>query len=443
MQTVATMQNNMEQNEADVNRAERQPAFGAATPMQNDFVVYASHLWRARGFIVKAMLAGAIAAAVLSLELPRMYQSSVRLMPPANRRSQASSLLAGAASGPLGEAGASALGIQTPSALYEQVLESRTVADHLIDKFDLRHVYHTSTYADARLRLAASTDIANDRKSGVIALIVTAESPKLAAGLAAGYVDELNALMVQTDTSAAHREREFLETRLKGIEQDLGNYTTELSQFTSNNTVVVGEEQSRAIFTAAEALRSQAIMAKADLQALQQAYTPDNERVRAAQARLNELQRQLAQMQGTAGSLNQSANGFPTIRELPLLGAKYTGIYRQLMVEQAVYEALTRQYETAKVEEARDLPTVRLIDDADVPEKKLPSKRILRVLAGAFLAFLFSCAYVLGQDWWRDSRSPWRQFGGEIAEGMAADVSRIRRFRGFRKAARRPDSQLP
>jgi capsule polysaccharide export protein KpsE/RkpR len=443
MQTVASMQNNMEQNEIDVNQVERQSASNAADPMQNDFVVCASRLWQARGFIVKAVVAGAIASAIVSLLLPKKYESTARLMPPASRNSQSSAFLAGALSGPLSGVGASALGIQSPSALYEQILESRSVQDYLIDKFDLRHVYRTSTYEDARTILAADTQIADDRKSGVVTLIVTAKSPTLAAGLAAGYVDELNTLMVQLDTSAAHRERVFLESRLKGIEQDLDNDTTELSQFTSKNTVVVGEEQSKAIFTAAETLRGQTILAKADLQALQQAYKPDNERVRAAQARLDELQRQLAQMQGTAGSSNESADGFPTIRELPLLGAKYTGIYRQLMVEQAIYEALTKQYELAKVEEARDLPTVRVIDAANMPEKKSWPKRTLLVLAGTFIAFFFSCAYVLGQDWWRVSRSPWRQFGGAIAEGLAADVSRIRGFRGRKKADRRPDSQLP
>lgn len=412
MHTGVMMQSNIEEPNG-VLEPERE-SIAATDPLQNDFVQYATLLWRARRFIFKAVIAGAVVTAILSFVLTKKFQSSVKLMPPANRTSAASALLAGSVPGPLAEAGASALGIQTPTALYEQVLESRTVADGLIDKFDLRRVYGTSTYRDARLRLAANTDIADDRKSGVITVTVTAKTPQLAQGLAAGYVEQLNALMVRTDTSSAHRERVFLETRLKGIEQDLENYGTELSQFTSKNLVVVGEEQSKAIFTAAETLRGEAIAAKANLEALQQVYAPDNERVRAAQARVDELQRQLAQMRGNSGPSGDFADGFPSIRALPLLGAKYTGIYRQLTVEEAVYETLTKQYEMAKVEEARDLPTVRLIDEADLPEKKTWPKRSLMTLAGAFLAFLFSCAYILGRYWWGGSQSPWRQFAGEV-----------------------------
>jgi len=427
---------NLEQNTADLELAARQPGLFLADPAQNDFAVYALRLWRARGFIVKAVLAGALLSAIVALVLPKKYQSTARLMPPASRTSQASALLAGAVPASPADAGMGVLGIQSPSAIYEQVLESRTVEDHLIDKFNLRRVYGTATKADARTRLAAATEVAVDRKSGVVTLTVTAKSPKLAADLAAGYVEELNTLMVELDTSAAHRERVFLESRLKGIEQDLENYSNQLSQFTSKNAVVVGDEQSKAVFTAAETLRGQAIAAKANLLALQQEYTADNERVREAQARLNELESQLSEMRGSSAS-SSSPDGFPSIRELPLLGAKYSGIYRQLVVEESAYESLTKQYEMAKVEEARDLPTVRVIDEANVPEKKSSPKRTLLVLAGTFLAFLFSCAFVFVQDWWRASRSPWRRVAGEVA----ADLSRIPGFRKTRRTNRQTMSQ--
>lgn len=420
MQTSADWQNNTDGNEAGVSRREPPSAVQAGDPRQNDFVVYAVRLWRARRFIAAVVVAGAVVSAIISFLLPRKYQSTARLMPPASRNSQTPSLLAGALSGPLATAGASALGIQSPSAIYEQILQSRSVQDHLIDQFDLRRVYATTTYEDARNRLSADTQIAGDRKSGVVTLIVTAGTPKLAEGLAAGYLEQLNTLMVQLDTSAAHRERVFLEGRLKGIEQDLDTYSTELGQFTSKNTVVAGEEQSKAVFTAAEVLRGQTIQAKADLQALQQIYTPDNARVRAAQARLDELQRELAKMRGGGADAETAPEGFPSIRELPLLGARYTGMYRQLAVEQSVYETLTRQYELAKVEEARDLPSVRVIDAANLPEKKSWPKRSLLVAASTFLAFLFSCAYVLGQAWWAESDSAWRHLAGEVAGDLRA-----------------------
>jgi uncharacterized protein involved in exopolysaccharide biosynthesis len=430
MHEIAAMQNT-ELNRLAPEQAEGHAMSSVSDPAANDFVEAASRLWKARGFIVKAVIAGAVASAILGLVLPKRYQSMTRLMPPQNRSSQAGALLAGAVPSALADAGASALGIQTPSALYEQVLESSTIEDRLIDKFDLRHEYHTTTYQDARERLTANTEIADDRKSGVITVMVTASSPQLAAGLARGYADALNEMMVQLDTSSAHREREFLETRLQGVEQELQSYTSQLGQFASKNTVVVGEEQNKALFSAVETLRGQAILAKADLTALKQAYSPENERVRAAQARLDELENQLGKMRGGGAKAESAPDGFPSIRELPLLGVNYAVLYRQMVVEEAVYEALTKQYEMSKVEEARDLPTVRVLDQANLPERKSWPKRTLLVGIGGFLAFLFSCAFVLMEDWWTKSNSPWRHFAGEVTGDMSSDLSGIR---GWRKS---------
>lgn len=402
--------------------------------MSNDFIGYASLLWRARRFVFKTVIAGAVASLIVAFLLPKSYQSTVRLMPP-GQGSEASSLLAEMATGPAADVASEALGLEDPSAIYVQVLQSRTVQDHLIDRFDLRRVYHTKTYKDARLVLTAMTEIANDRKSGVVSLMVTASTPELAAKLGKGYFEELNTLMVQLDTSAAHRKRVFLENRLKGVQSDLQNISTQLAEYSSKNAVM-GEEQNKAVFGSAEELRGHAIEAKAELLALEQAYKPDNERVRVAQARVDEFDRQLAKMQGSGGPMEISADGFPTIREMPLLGVKYASLFRDLTVEEGVYAALTKQYEMARVDEARDLPTVRVLDEADVPEKKSSPKRSLVLLAGTFLSFILSCAYVLGQDWWRNSRSPWRHFGREVAEGLAVDVSPLPRFFGRKKADR-------
>ena len=389
---------------------------------QNTFVAITLRLWQARRFILTAVFVGAVASAILSLVLPKKYQSTARLMPPSTGSSSASALLAGAVPQALQNAGASALGIQSPGAIYLQVLQSRTVADHLIDKFDLRRQYHTTSYLVARLRLAGETEVAEDRKSGVVTIMVTESSPKLAQQLAQGYVDELNDLMVHVDTSAAHRERVFLENRLKEVVNDLNTDSAELGQFTSKNTIVVGDEQSKAVFTAAETLRGQAILAKADLLALKQTYTSDNEHVRVAQAKLDELERELAAMRGTNTTSDTQSNGFPSIREIPLLGVKYAGLYREMLVEEAIYESLTKQYEMAKVEEARDLPTVRVLDQADLPERKSSPKRTLIVLGGTFLSGMLACALVLTMDWWSVSHSPWRLLAGDISADVASTL---------------------
>ncbi|HWE85500.1 MAG TPA: GNVR domain-containing protein [Terracidiphilus sp.] len=424
---------NTEQDGFVVEHAEKELAASAAEPVDNDFVVYARRLWEARGFIVKAVLIGAVCSVILAFLLPKQYQSSARLMPPDVGGSQASAMLSALAPGPVADLGSEALGLTSPSAIYVQVLHSRTVQNHLIDQFDLRRVYGLKNYADARAALNSSTETAVDRKSDMVTIMVKAGSPELATELAQGYCDELNRLMVQLDTSSAHRERVFLESRLKGIEDDLQNKSTQLAEYSSKNTVMMGDAQNKAVFDAAGLLRGEAISAKAELVAMEQDYTPDNERVRVARAKVDELNRELAKMRGDNGPVEASADGFPTIRELPLLGVKYTSLYRDLTVQEAVYEALTKQYEMARVDEARDLPTVRVLDEADVPVRKSSPKRTLVLMVGMFLSFMFACALVLSQDWWRDSHSPWRQFAGEVGASVKRDVSRVPGLKRFSK----------
>ena len=329
--------------------------------------------------------------------------------------------------------GSDALGLQTQSALYEKVLQSRTIQDHLIDRFDLRKVYRTALYSNARLRLNDNTEINDDRKSGVITITVRAPSPQMAAAMAKSYVDELNTVMMQLDTSSAHRERVFLESRLKEVEADIDRDATRLGAFSSKNTTLDLTEQGKAMMTGEELLRGQAIAAESDLEALRQIYGPENERVLAAHARSDELQRQLETMRGSSGADAGEVNGYPSIRKLPLLGVEYADLDRNLRVQEVVFETLTKEYETAKVDEAKDLPTVRVLDEADVAERKSQPKRTLIVAMGVCLAFLFSCVYILGENWWSgvDDDGALKNFARELRTGMAADLSRVPGLRRF------------
>ena len=68
-----------------------------------------------------------------------------------------------------------------------------------------------------RAKLLENTEISEDRKSGIISIAVTDRDPKRAAGIAQAYVEELNQLVAELSTSAAHRERVFLEERLRSV----------------------------------------------------------------------------------------------------------------------------------------------------------------------------------------------------------------------------------
>ena len=329
--------------------------------------------------------------------------------------------------------GADSLGLQTPNAVFEQVLLSRTVQDHLIDQFDLRKVYHTPMYRDARAKLAEHTQVGDDRKSGIITITVSASSPAMAAALTKGYVDELNTMMVQLDTSAAHRERVFVEDRLKEVQADLNRDSVLLSEFASKNTTIDLAEQGKAMMTAADVLHGQAIAAQSELAGLRQIYSADNSRVRAAQAKVDELERQLEKIRGSGEKDAGDVDGYPSIRKLPQLGVQYADLYRNLKVQEMVFQTLTNQFEIAKIQEARDLPSVRVLDPADIPEWKSWPRRSVFALTGAVLAFVFACIYIVGRKWWQETtgRSPFKQFLLEVLSTSREDLSRIPGLRGL------------
>jgi len=365
-------------------------------------------LWERRRLLAKFMAWGAATAALLAVLIPSRYASVTRLMPPDSLEGQGMAMLsalAGRAGGTLGAIGGDLLGIKTSGELFAGVLLSRTVEDELIRKFDLRRMYGEKRWTDARKELTRQTDISIDRKSGILTIEVTDHDPKRATALAQEYVAQLNGVVTQLNTSSAHRERVFLEERLKQVKVELESAEKDFSQFASKNAALDIKEQGKAMVTAAAALEGETIAAQTELQGLRQIYTDNNIRVRTTQARIDELRRQLQKLGGKPDEMSQLDSTqneiHPSIRRLPLLGVTYADLYRHTKVEEVVFETLTQQYELAKVQEAKEVPSVKVLDPADVPEKKVFPPRTLIVLLGMLLALAAGVSWVTVTDRWQ------------------------------------------
>ena len=330
-------------------------------------------VWESRRFLGRVAGIGLLVSAVIALLIPRRFQSVARLMPPDNQSSSglamaASALTGGAAS--LGGVASQLLGFRSNSDLLAGILASDTAKDKLIQQFDLEKVYGVRRMEDARKALEAQTDISIDRKSQIITITVadscglpwSCESPKRSQAMAQAYIDELNRLVAEVSTSSARRERIFLEGRLQSVNEDLEAAEKEFSQFASKNTAIDIKEQGKAMVDAAATLQGQYIAARSELEGLKQLYTDSNVRVRSVQARVAELEDQLKKVGGKDESTSpgQAAPGdslYPSIRKLPLLGVTYADLYRKTRVQEAVFETLTQEYELAKVQEAKEIPT--------------------------------------------------------------------------------------
>jgi capsule polysaccharide export protein KpsE/RkpR len=316
--------------------------------------------------------------------------------------------------------------MKSSGALFIGILQGTTVEDDLINKFDLRKLYGDRYWEDARKDLENKTDVTEDRKSGIIVIRVTDKSPQRAAAMAQEYVDELKRLLTQVDTSSAHRERVFLENRLAQVKDDLEAAEKTFSEFASKNTALDIQAQGKAMIEAGASLEGQLIGAETELQTLKQIYSDNNVRVRTMQARVNELQHQVEKLGGkfdsaTGANAEPNQSIYPSIRKLPLLGVSYADLYRNAKLQEAIFETLTQGYELAKVQEAKESPSVKVIDPPNVPQKKSYPHRLLVILVGTLFPCLLGVIWILGSARWSeiDQQDPGKVFVLEVFKTMA------------------------
>jgi uncharacterized protein involved in exopolysaccharide biosynthesis len=399
-------------------------------------------LWEHRRLLFRWTVIGLAASTLIAFLIPARYSSTTRLMPPDQSGQGMASMLAalGKVTGDMSGVGGQLLGMKTTGDLFVGVLRSRTVADDLINKFDLLKAYGDKRYLEARKELEARTDITSDRKSGIISLTVSDRSPQHAAEMAREYVDVLNAIVITLNSSSAHKERVFLEARLGEVQQGLEEAEKDFSQFASKNTAIDVKEQGRAMIGAAAELEGELIAAETELEGLRQIYTSSNVRVRSVQARIDEYRRQLQKMGGKipeavagaspeSGQASEPAQDYPSIRELPILGVTWADLYRRTRIQEAVFETLTKQYELAKVEEARETPSVKVLDPADFPEKKSFPPRLIIVVLGTVFAFALGSVWVLAQVAWRkvDPEEPGKILARKIQNSIQRRLNWKRR----------------
>jgi uncharacterized protein involved in exopolysaccharide biosynthesis len=373
-------------------------------------------MWQERGFLWSVAWKTFLASAIIALLLPTHYEAVVKVVPGENSGSAMG--LMGRFAGPgagnglgMGLDAAALLGMKTPGAFYVEALKSRSVQDRIIERFDLcRHYwmlggrYPRDNY-NTRKKLKSFTDIQEDKKSGVIAVAVTDYDPQIAAQIANAYIEELNKLAADLNTSDAHRERVFLEERLKQAKQDLDRASLALSQFSSRSTLMDPGNQSRAMVDAASRIQGEMIATEAELKGVEQIYSQDNVRVRTLRARLGELQGQYTKMMGNNASASAAGSdareGAPSMRKLPLLNYEYADLYRQTKIQDSVYEFLTQQYELARIREAKELPSVRVMDRAAPPERKSGPFRSLIVMLSTLFGVTLACCWVMGKNAWQ------------------------------------------
>jgi capsule polysaccharide export protein KpsE/RkpR len=383
---------------------------------QRNWVENAALFWDYRRVFVYVSVSAMLLSIAVALSLPKQYESGARIMPPEQANTGAAMLAAlvgkgaggssggGVGGGVAGLAG-SLLGVKNNGALFIAFLRSGTVTGHLVDRFNLQHVYHKRYRIEAIKKLIRKTNVTEDSKSGVITIVVTDESPYRARDLAQGYLDELNSLLAKVNTSSAHREREFIEQRLKTVQDELQQAQVSLSDFSSRNTTIDVKEQTRTMVDAGAKLQGQLIAGESELDSLRQVYGDGNVRVRAAEARNSILRRELERESGyssrdAGGTDIDPTHPYPALRQLPQLGVRWANLYRSVRIHETVFDLLSEEYETARIEEVKSIPSVSVIDLPGLPERKSGPYRMVIVLLSTLLSVVFTGIFLLVRRSW-------------------------------------------
>ncbi len=416
-----------------------------------NWVANSALLWDRRRLLLRIAAISLVLSLAFVFLIPKRYESTARIMPPENSNASGAlfAALAGRGMSELGglsTLAGSLLGARTSGPLYVDLLRSGTVSGSLLDKFQLQQVYGKRYRIDAAKKLARRTSITEDKRSGVITITVEDPDPRRARDLAQGYLDELNLLVNRTNTSSAHQERVFIERRLAGAKDDLERAQKDMSEFASTHTTIDIKEQTRATVEAAARMQAQLIVEQSELDSLRQVYGDENVRVRSARVRIADLQRELTKLSGTSAplpaddsqedtsspALDKASAIYPPLRQIPRLAVPYADIYRRIRVEETVFEMLTQQYEIARIQEAKEIPVVRVIDSPGIAEKKSFPPRALFTLLLTLLSVSVAAASIVIRRRWRnlDPEDPRKALSQRIADDLRGAIGRSHHLAG-------------
>jgi uncharacterized protein involved in exopolysaccharide biosynthesis len=331
----------------------------------------------------------AIIVAGITFLLPNVYTGTSRILPPQQGASMSTALLnqLGGSLGSLAGVAGGAFGIRSPNDLYVGMLRSRTVADNLIARFELGKVYHVERLSDVRARLEKETTIAAG-KDGIITIEVDDESPRRAADLANAYVDELKKLTKVLAVTEASQRRLFFEQQLLQAKDSLTAAEIAARQGLQKGGLAQVDAQGRSMIEVTARLRAQISAKEVQLGAMRTFAAEGNPELQRTQEELQALRRELSRIEGASPISPGGGGDASGTRGLDNLGR-----LRDVKYYEFLYELLAKQYELAKIDEAKDATIVQVMDMAIEPDRKSKPKRALIVLVFALAAL---CASIVG-----------------------------------------------
>lgn len=343
-------------------------------------------------------LAVVAALAVAFLKAPTFTARST-LLPPSSQQQNTSA----AALAALGSLGGLAGGIaaKTPDELYVNLIKSDSVQRALATRFDLYKRYEVESYEVMRKTLPRYVRVSSDKKSGVITLEVDDKDPKFAADLANAYAAELTKLLSRLAVSEAQQRRVFFDQQLKDTKENLVKAEQALRSVQEKSGMIVLDQQAEAIIKAVAELKAKIVEREVRLKVMRTSTTAQNPDVQLLTSELAALRGELARMESSVpfGQKAGAASGgidIP-IGKLPAAAVDYVRAAREVKFQETMLATMLRQYESAKLDEAKEGPVLQQVDVAQPPDRKSKPSRALIVLGSALVALLASSAFVIAR----------------------------------------------
>jgi uncharacterized protein involved in exopolysaccharide biosynthesis len=378
----------VEKAEVHVRVAEEVPlaeaARGAETVQFPELLIVVA---KRKAFILKFAGIAVILSLITVLLLPNTYTGNSKILPPQQNQSMGAMAALSQQLGPLAALAGQGLGLRSPSDIYVAMLRSDTVANALVDRFSLMNVYNKKLRIDARRRLADQTDISAG-KDGVISISVDDRSPQRSADLANGYVEELEKLTKTLNITEAGKRRLFFEREVKMANDSLADAEVALKQTQEKTGLILLDSQSKAMIESITSLRAGIAAQEVKVQAMRSFATAVNPDLVLAEQELTTMRAQLDRLERGQGKRSIAD---VAMENVPTAGLEYIRKLRDVKYHEALFALLAKQYEAAKIDEARDALIVQQMDKAVPPERKSGPYRLLIVLAITLLAVMVAC----------------------------------------------------
>ncbi len=346
-----------------------------------------------------AVVTGVVMLAGLAycLMIPVQYTATTKLLTPQQTPSSAVLLmnqLTSSAAGSFAAQARSGLGLGNPNDIYIGLLKSRLIADAIIQKFNLAKVYHARDMTAAHKELADNTIIESE-KSSLLTVSVTDRDKNRAAEMANAYTEQLRILTGTLAVTEASQRRLFYEEQLKHAKDDLVAAEYSFQQIQQKKGLVQLDAQTKALIESLTALHAQIAAKQVELQALRSYSTDRNPSVQLAENQLASLQSVSSQLEQRSHS---SGLGDLGLQDVAGAGLEYLRDQHELQYRQTLFDLLIKQYDAARLDEAKDAAVIQVVEPAVPADRKSPQRRLLTLLVLTVLGFLGACSYVLLRD---------------------------------------------